>query len=119
MKPRDLRLPDGVEVLGELIDTSEPDHLLQDLLQVKLPSGVIIDVGWYPECDPTGHYRVVAFRDNWCNQLDSVQTREMSSVVATVQRLATKFLSNATSAGSEVLEATDAESVEACRRRAF
>ena len=51
----------GVLVKGEIFDSHNPDVLLQDLLEIELPDGKIIDVGWYPEHDPTGRYRITLY----------------------------------------------------------
>lgn len=52
-----------VVVKGEIYDSDDTDVLLQDLLEIGLPSGNTIDVGWYPEHDPNGQYRVILYRD--------------------------------------------------------
>ena len=50
-------------IKGEIYDTQDPDVLLQDLLEIDLPRGRTIDVGWYPEHDPTGAYRIRMYED--------------------------------------------------------
>lgn len=60
MEPIDLRFLEspGVCIKGEIYGEMHPDVLLQDLIEVELPSGEIIDVGWYPEHDLHGSFRV-------------------------------------------------------------
>lgn len=42
------------------------DELTEDLLQVAYENDVVLDVGWYPEFSPDGHFRVVVVTDcNW------------------------------------------------------
>ena len=92
MKPVKLDLPDGVEVRGELLSGRQPDCMLQDLLELKLPTGITIDVGWHPESDPNGSYRVVVFRDYWRNQLQQpVLTRSIRELVTIVEKLAREY----------------------------
>ena len=50
-------------IKGEIFASQNPIVLSHDLLEVSLPSGKSIDVGWYPEHDPTGKYRVLLYRD--------------------------------------------------------
>ena len=41
----------GVLAKGEIFDCKDPIVLSEDLIEVCLPSGRVIDVGWYPEHD--------------------------------------------------------------------
>ena len=59
----------GAQVTGELYDAYAPEDLDQDLLQVALPNGLVIDVGWYPGGDSSGAFKVVVYRDYWRNQI--------------------------------------------------
>ncbi len=42
------------------------EHLKEDLAQVRYPSCVVLDIGWYPECSDSGVFQVMVVRDeNW------------------------------------------------------
>lgn len=90
MKQISLKLPDDAIVRGALYDTMDPLFLVQDILDVVLPDGVIIDVGWYPESDPSGEYRITVYQDTWQNKLlaQPIRVHDANSVAAEVSRLA-------------------------------
>ncbi len=90
MKPSDFDLQTGVASLHwALVPTEDPldaerDCLREDLIQVVLDSGVILDVGWYPSFSVSRRFRIVAVRDDeWdtpalvkeCRTLRSRKTR--------------------------------------------
>jgi hypothetical protein len=63
-------LPPGSEsvaIKGMLLrqyDLAEDLDLLdQDILELELPDGLKIDVGWFPENDPTGRFVIRVYRD--------------------------------------------------------
>ncbi len=61
IRPYALRLPHGCtdcEVVGFLYDSDDPTELGQDMVEVRLPIGVAINAGWYPEGDAAGKYIV-------------------------------------------------------------
>jgi len=72
MNPIDLSLPKSVRVSGELLDDYSqcPEWLTQDILQVYLPNGQTIDVGWSPEFDLNGRFQVVVCDHGWNNQIE-------------------------------------------------
>lgn len=46
------------------------DDLKEDLIQIEYDDGYIIDVGWYPEFDPMGNFKLVLIKDyDWENAL--------------------------------------------------
>jgi hypothetical protein len=66
-----LRVPSGargVVVKGVLLRAYSTADLDQDILEVDLPNGLTIHVGWRPEYDPHGHFEIVLCRDYWRNQ---------------------------------------------------
>jgi hypothetical protein len=82
----------GCQITGTLYDQYLPEDLDQDILQVRLPNGLTIDVGWYPEGDPNGAFKVVVYQRYWRNQLcDPVVTKKPSEAAKAVERLATKY----------------------------
>ncbi len=62
-------LPKGSTIRGQLQDRYDLADLDQDILEVGLPNGLTIDVGWYPQYDPDGQFRIVVFRDYWPNHV--------------------------------------------------
>jgi hypothetical protein len=72
MTPIDLNLPPGSTTNGELLsDYSQcVGRLSQDVLQIDLPTGQTIDVGWLPAFDPKGSFQIVVFEGDWDNQLE-------------------------------------------------
>ncbi len=96
MKPIELNLPKvslgRIKIKGHLYDTKDPVYLVQDILDIELPNGISIDVGWHPESDITGAYRVVVYRGYWSNQLtEPCRTKGALEVVDIVQRLVKEF----------------------------
>jgi hypothetical protein len=78
----ELRLPKNVVVKGALPTGQLPRDLVDDMLEIDLPDGTTIDVGWVPEHDPRGAYRIVVFRDYWVNQVEEpLYTRSRERVL--------------------------------------
>jgi hypothetical protein len=48
--------PVNCQVIGSLYESDDPSELGQDMLEVILENGILIDAGWYPEGDPSGCY---------------------------------------------------------------
>jgi hypothetical protein len=74
MNPLDLNLPDGSRFTNHLYPTKAIGYLLEDLIVVVLPNGIIIDAGWYPEHDPSGKYVVRAYSRDWEEQIGTTVT---------------------------------------------
>lgn len=92
MKPIDLHLDDDVIVKGCLYPTKDPVYLREDLLEIDLPSGLTIDVGWYPEGDPEGKYRIVLFRGYWENQLlEPITTPDTDKATKIIETLSAMY----------------------------
>ncbi len=53
--------------------------------------GYWLDLGWYPEADPQGQYRVVLFRDYWNNQLVCFESKNRKEVQRAVNQLLLLF----------------------------
>jgi hypothetical protein len=66
-----------------------PDELSQDLLTVVLPNGVMIEVGWFPENDPSGSFHIVAALG--ALEIQSWTLRSLDDVILLVQRQADRF----------------------------
>jgi hypothetical protein len=65
MNPLTLRLLPGAVVKGRLMPRYELKDLDQNILEIDVPGGLTVDVGWHPEFDPNGSFRVVVYRDYW------------------------------------------------------
>lgn len=48
------------EVVGFLYSCDDPKDLGQDMVEVRLPNGIRINAGWYPEGSSEGSYRISA-----------------------------------------------------------
>ena len=81
-------LPPGSVVKGTLPSTQDVAELVSGMLEIGLPDGRTIDVGWVPEHDPAGSYRVVAYRDYWHRHTAVAWVRDRAQVVPTVAALA-------------------------------
>jgi len=88
--PLHIRGP-GIRVKGELFADSPLEHLDEDILQVSLPNGLTVDVGWYPACDEDGAFKVVVYRGHWRNQLFKCATRDPRAAAKAVESLVSVF----------------------------
>ena len=95
MNPIDIHIPfPGCTVKGILYDHYTTEDLDQDILQVALPNGLTVDVGWYPDGDPNGTFKVVVYRDYWRNQLcPPIITRDPHEVAKAVAKRVAEYVS--------------------------
>lgn len=79
-------------VKGALLSSYDPildlPLLDQDILEVVTPTGLTISVGWFPQNDPNGSFRVTTFRRNRRNELSRTETKNLLEVVFAVVRQA-------------------------------
>src|SRR5262249_16724021 len=95
MNPLPLRVPPrGRVIFNYLCPTYDPLALTQDIALVSLPNNVFIDVGWYPEHDPHGAYRISVYQHEWDNQLLANRSRTANAhdVPAIVHHLAERIV---------------------------
>ena len=91
----ELRLPEGATVRGVLEHVLQPEWLTQDVLEVTLPNGAVIDVGWYPEHNLEGSFWIRVFLEDWDHQLtDPILRRDPHDVKELVEQLAEHFHGN-------------------------
>lgn len=57
-----IRSPRGAKVSSDLYPEMGSDELTQNIAVVSLPNGITIEVGWFPEHDPAGSFRVEVCR---------------------------------------------------------
>jgi hypothetical protein len=83
-------LPPGTQVRGILYD--DPAHVygLGDVLEVDLPTGLTIDVGWDEE-STEGRFRIVVYREYFGDRFVDFHVRDVDDVVTEVQRLAAEW----------------------------
>jgi hypothetical protein len=99
-----LRIPTGWKVEWNTFLDVEPtfesgDHesmgFSEDLLQLSNKwSSVLLDLGWYPDCDPHGAFRLLAIRiypndeeirDSWDKPLRVLTSRSKTEVVQAIE----------------------------------
>lgn len=110
MKPVDIHLPTGAKAANYLFPQMGVEDLTQDVMTVVLPTGYCVDVGWYPEHDPSGRYLIRVFEGRWDRQVlpKPIATRETLEVVRAVEDLADRFSKltfNRSSSGETLLPA--------------
>jgi hypothetical protein len=91
MTPIQLDLPaEAITLFNHLYDPPRDASCLEeDLIAIKLPNDIFIDVGWYPPLDPEGHYVIRLYRQSWDKQLiDPIESACVTEVVNEIQRLA-------------------------------
>ena len=91
-----LELPEGVKAIyGTTIEGEiDPESMDQDVLAIELPNHICIDVGWYPENDPSGCYWVRVFQGDWDHQLldEDIQCEDIGELKEILETLAEQFL---------------------------
>lgn len=76
-------------IRGEIHAPTDVSFLTQDMLEVELADGVIIDFGWYPEHDPNGAYGVVALQGHPDRPIGKPYcTKDPKAVIAKIEALA-------------------------------
>jgi hypothetical protein len=61
----------------------------EDLFFAKLPNGHVIDVGWYPACEPNGWFKIT-LSDGEQNEIDSKRVVELDRLAGLIERMAAK-----------------------------
>ena len=89
MKRSDFDLQTGIrsvywvlEPVEDPID-AERDSLREDLIQITLENGAIVDVGWYPDGSPDGEFTIVLVLDyDWEAPLRTARCRTLRDLHA-------------------------------------
>ena len=87
MKQLSFNIPGAVITYNYLYDHMPFDWREEDLLFIRLPNKELIDVGWYPACDPTGYFKVT-LSDSTQNQIAAIRVRNLDQIVEIVEGLA-------------------------------
>lgn len=90
-------IPQGadVEIRGMLLRAyglNDMALLDQDILEVKLPNDLRIDVGWFPENDPNGRFVIRVFRSGRLKPIRSViEVRSPHNVAMAIGHLVEQY----------------------------
>lgn len=79
MRKISLNIPpnSGCQVSGYLYSLPDRSLLGEDMLEVTLPDGTLLSVGWYPEGDENGQYRI-----DWTAEFKCFYSRCTKDVMA-------------------------------------
>lgn len=85
-------LPEGAVIKGSLDFLSRPFlrvvDLVSDMVEIDLPCGETIDVGWVPEHDFSGCYRICLYKDFWDNKvIEDIYVNDISDVLQTIKNI--------------------------------
>lgn len=83
-----MQIHGGDILFNSLHEDPDPALLMQDILGVRLPSGHVIDVGWYPQFDPEGRYKITLSNADFSRTFAVIYTRDVREVAEVVGRLA-------------------------------
>jgi hypothetical protein len=68
---------------------SQRHSLKEDILQIKFGDRFLLDVGWYPEMDPNGHFVARAIQDyDWKNPLSKIESHSLSELKKAIEEVA-------------------------------
>jgi len=102
-----LRIPDGWAVVTNNFGDEDPivrdGHLVndqyycEDLLSIERikhegglwvndSDGHAVDLGWYPDSDPEGNYRLVVMRRDWNNVLVKIESKDRQVIRVAIER---------------------------------
>lgn len=74
---------DHINHLREVIHSMD-----EDIWQTELPSGFVIDVGYYPSDDPDGCYQVLTWmKKTWWDRKFELATKSKDEVIERVEKL--------------------------------
>jgi hypothetical protein len=60
-----------------------------DIIQIEFGPRYTLDVGWYPEFDPTGHFLVQGIKDfDWLKPIAKKQCRSLASLKKAIEEIA-------------------------------
>ena len=90
-------IPQGVslEIRGMLLRAYGPNDMAlldQDVLEIKLPNDLRIDVGWFPENDPNGRFVIRVFRRDRLKPIRSlIEERSPHNVAMAIGHLVEQY----------------------------
>jgi hypothetical protein len=81
----DLKLPRGILVKGGIPTSRDPADLVSDMVEIDLPDGTTLDVGWVPEHDPSGRYRLKLYRGYWAKTVEGpLYSKSRDAIIAAI-----------------------------------
>ena len=84
----DLKLPPGTQVKGGIPTSRDSAELVSDMVEIDLPDGTTLDVGWVPEHDPDGRYRLKLYRGYWSETVAGpLYFKSLAETVATIRKI--------------------------------
>jgi hypothetical protein len=88
-----LNLPPQAKIVGALYGRTDRNMLDQDMLYVELPDSIFICVGWHPDLDPNGEYRLLVFHEMPSQPLEpAVHTKDVRKIKSEIYRLVKTYL---------------------------
>ena len=86
-------LTDLDPLLSSEDDTELWWNFTEDLLQLQYQTeNIIIDLGWYPDCDPKGTFKIFFMKDyDWKNAIDYFETRSKSKAISKIEELTKSY----------------------------
>ena len=91
MNPLHVNVNETDILFNSLYENPDPAHLMHDLLAVELADGCCIDVGWYPQFDPAGRYKVSILDEDGSTVGTVFETRDVHEVVEAVEAMAKSY----------------------------
>ena len=62
--------------------SNQENCLLEDLLQISYADGYLLDLGWYPEFDANGNFKMQVIKDgNWDSPIYFKECREKNDLI--------------------------------------
>ena len=69
------------------------DNLHEDLIQVEYEDSLLLDVAWYPECDPTGRFIINQIQDyDWENPLKKIEAKSIDEMYKSINAIISEFI---------------------------
>jgi hypothetical protein len=101
-----LNLPTQAHWIGALHDKQKLHNLDHDMLSVELPGEIFIDVGWHPNWDSNGQYRISVYQKDIDNKLETTAySRDPAHVKNLVEELARSYTPSIQISASSVTSA--------------
>ena len=73
---------DDLSHLQDIAVAKQVDLLKEDMLQVEFAEGLLLDVGWYPEFDAAGGFRINVIKNyDWDHPLIALTAHETTELM--------------------------------------
>lgn len=73
---------DDLSLLQDVAVVKQVDLLKEDMLQVEFAGGYLLDVGWYPEFDTAGGFRINVIKNHdWDRPIMALTAHETAELV--------------------------------------